>query len=182
VGISGTYAAGVSSAEPAPVAARFPTTRQAVAHTVAGAVAVGATFLSWLQSGSRGRSSYDLLGVIDRLDVAPDGVIAHLVEWWPLVPLLITVAVVAGWWRRPVVAAVVSVAAGLYVAGVAGALLTARRRIGIELGAGPYIALAGVAGFVGVAAWWSSSLVRVRRRSRRLAAAAPPSAPAVDPS
>lgn len=62
------------------------------------------SFLPWLASGTADRSSYELLGVIDRLGFSPDGVVGWAVRLWPLLPLLLVVTVVshhvhvdAGW-------------------------------------------------------------------------------------
>ena len=83
-------------------------------------VAVVASFLPWIRSGAVWRSSYDLLGLIHRLGFAPDGPIRLAVRLWPVMPLLVTVAVVAAWWSEHtaprVVAAVSGCVGGLYAA------------------------------------------------------------------
>ena len=87
------------------------------------AIAVVASFRPWVHSGTTGRSSYDLLGLIHRLGFAPQGPIRWAVRAWPLMPLLATVAVVAVWWGCRALGAVFGLLAGIY-AGVLGAVLT----------------------------------------------------------
>ena len=53
------------------------------------------SFLPWLASGTADRSSYDLLGVVDRLGFSPDGVVGWAVRLWPLLPLLLVVTVIS---------------------------------------------------------------------------------------
>ena len=109
------------------------------AYTVAGGAVVIATFLPWLHSGSTSRSSYELLGLVERLDIAPDGVVSTLIRWWPLVPLLVTIAVVLGWWQRWVASSAVALAAVAYSGGVGSSLAWQARGTPITLGAGPWV-------------------------------------------
>ena len=67
--------------------------RRWIATAGAVVVLVG-TFLPWLASGAADRSSYELLGVIERLGFSPDGWIGWAVRLWPLLPLLLVVTVV----------------------------------------------------------------------------------------
>lgn len=119
-----------------------------VATSVTGSVLLLATFLPWVHSGSSSRSSYDLLGLLDRLDVAGDGVAAGLIRWWPLVPLLVTSAVVLGWWQLHGWALLVALVATVYVVGVASVLIVASGRTGVDLGLGVWLATATGALFV----------------------------------
>jgi hypothetical protein len=80
------------------------------------------TFMPWVRSGQTSRSSYGLLGLVDRLEFAPGGPAATAVKWWPLVPTLLTVTVIAVWWPRKGVASACGLIAGLYVLGIALAL------------------------------------------------------------
>ena len=88
--------------------------------TVPYAVTIGAagvlvgTFMPWWRSGTRGRTSYQLLGLIDRLEFAPDGPGATAVRWWPIVPLLLVVAVIAAWSERWFIASVAAAVASIY--------------------------------------------------------------------
>ena len=101
------------------------------AVTVPLAVTAGAvlvllgTFLPWWRSGTKGRSSYQLLELLDRLGFAPDGPAATAVRWWPVVPLLLVVAIVAVWWERWAMAALVATGAALYALIFAIAIRTA---------------------------------------------------------
>ncbi len=105
-----------------------------------------ATFLPWVRSGSRPRSSYDLLGLLDRLGLAGDGPVAAVVRWWPVVPLLVTAAVVLAWWGRPGWALVCAAVVAVYVGGVAMVLIVSASRSGVALGLGVWVAV--VAGAV----------------------------------
>jgi hypothetical protein len=109
--------------------------------TFVGAALVLATFLPWVRSGSRARSSYDLLGLLDRLGVAGDGVVATLVRWWPLVPLLVTALVVLAWSGRHLPALVAAVLAAVYVGGVSTVLIASAGRSGVDLGPGVWVAV-----------------------------------------
>lgn len=122
--------------------------RALTALSVAGAVLVLATFLPWVRSGSRARSSYDLLGLLDRLGVAGDGIAAGLIRWWPVVPLLVTIAVVLGWWSLHGWAIVAALVVTAYVGGVAAVLIAAAGSAGVELGIGVWAAAATGALFV----------------------------------
>ncbi len=66
--------------------------------TVGAAAVLLGSFQQWLGSGSAGRSSYELLGLVHRLGFAPNGAARTLVRSWPLMPLLLTAGVVAVWW------------------------------------------------------------------------------------
>jgi hypothetical protein len=125
--------------------------RSLTALSVVGAVLLAATFLPWVNSGSKTRSSYDLLGLLDRLGVAGDGLAAALIRWWPLVPLLVTCAVVLGWWSLHGWALVVALVASAYVVGVAGVLIAAAGSAGVDLGIGVWAATLSGALFVAAA-------------------------------
>ena len=63
------------------------------------------SFLPWVISGTVKRSSYEIIGVIDRLGIARDGFVAGLVSNWPLLGVLCFAPVVAAafrWWRLAV--------------------------------------------------------------------------------
>jgi len=137
---------------------------------------VFATFLPWLRSGTTTRSSYELLGLLTRLDFAPDGPVSVLVRWWPLVPLVVTLAVVLAWWRRWVASLVAAVVAVLYAGGVGGALVVASRDTGIAVGPGPLVCAIGSVAFLFTAAWM------VFTHASQSAARAPLAAPPADRS
>ena len=144
--------------------------------TAAGAVVVAATFLPWLRAGATSRSSYDLLGMIDRLDLAPGGMVSTAIRYWPVVPLLVTAAVVGAWWGAQWWAFAAACVAALYAGGVGVALLLTARDVGVSVGPGPWICTAACLVFVGGAAW--ATLTHATGRGLRT----PPGAPPVDPS
>ena len=153
-----TYAASVRTAEKRP-------RPQALAHFVrhprlplltfsaASMVMLAGTFLPWLRSGTTTRSSYDLLGLLGRLDIAADGIVASLVRWWPIVPLLVTMAVVAAWWGRVRLAVVVAAFAVIYGGGVAADLILRARRAGVDVAFGPWVCGAGAVAMLCSAVW-----------------------------
>jgi hypothetical protein len=124
-----------------------------VAYTAAGVVVVAATFMPWLRSGSTSRSSYDLLGVLARLDIAPNGLISALVTWWPMVPLIVTAAVVLAWWQRWALSLTAAVVAVLYAGGVGATMAVRSRGTGIGVGIGPWVCAVGSIVFLVTAAW-----------------------------
>lgn len=99
------------------------------ACVAAGAVvALVGTFLPWLASGDVDRSSYELVGAVERLGFSPDGPIGIAVSAWPLVPLLLVLSIVVAVVRARLPAALCLVlwgAAGIYVGGTALAMATA---------------------------------------------------------
>lgn len=121
--------------------------RRWVASAGAGVALIG-SFLPWLASGSVSRSSYDLLGIVDRLGFSPDGVVGWAIRLWPLLPLLLVVTVVshhvhldAGW--LPPVRSVTTAVTALYAGAVALAV-----RLAPDVGLfrprlGPWVTLAG---------------------------------------
>ena len=85
---------------------------------VGAAVVVMGTLLPWVRTGGRRRNSYDLLALVERLGFTPDGPTATALRWWPVVPVLVVLAVVASWWGWPRLGG----AMGLLSAGYAGAI------------------------------------------------------------
>jgi len=73
-----------------------------------------ASFLGWVRSGTVHRSSYEILGLVHRLGFAPNGWTRTFIRLWPIMPLLLAVAVVAAWWGWRWVAAIVGIAGGAY--------------------------------------------------------------------
>ena len=131
-----------------------------VVLTASGAAVIVATFLPWLRSGRLERSSYDLLGLVDRLDIAPDGVVSVLIRWWPVVPLLVTASVVLAWWDRRELAAVAALVATAYAGGVAVRMVVAARDTPVRLGPGPWACTVTSAIFLAASLW---SVVSARR-------------------
>jgi hypothetical protein len=86
--------------------------------TIGTGVAVWGSFRPWLASGSVERSSYQLLGLVDRLGYATSGPMGWAVSSWPLMPLLVVSATVTAWWGRTRTAAILGAVGGLYAAAV----------------------------------------------------------------
>ena len=123
----------------------------------AGTALIG-TFLPWLRSGSRDRSSYAIFDLVERLGFAPDGPVAWSLRLWPLVPLVLVAMTVTGWavvtrhlgWR---VAAVVSGVGAVWVGATSVALALAPDVGLFRIGVGPAVALIGVV-VAGVGVVW----------------------------
>jgi hypothetical protein len=114
------------------------TRRLLVAATAAGGATVVGTFLPWLRSGARWRSSYELLGLIDRLGIAR-GPGAWLLRWWPTVPLVVTLAVVAAWARARRLAPLLSLTAAAAALHVAVVVRDAAERVAMRTGSGLWV-------------------------------------------
>lgn len=107
------------------------------------------TFLPWLRSGARGRSSYTIFELVDRLGFAPDGVVSASLRMWPLVPLLLVGAVVSVWVPPTTVverwAGTVTIAlAVLWVGGTALVVRLAPADGLLRIGPGPIVTIVGV--------------------------------------
>lgn len=111
--------------------------------TVGALVAVVGSFRPWLASGTAERSSYDLLGVVDRLGWSGAGSPWWLVVSWPAMPLVLAVATAATWWRRRVPMFAAGTVGVAYIAAVAGAVLVAPGDGFVRVLPGPAITLAG---------------------------------------
>jgi hypothetical protein len=105
---------------------------RAWAITAGAGTALVGTFLPWLRSGSVDRSSYEMLGSVERLGFAPGGWVEWSVRLWPIVPLLFVIAAISQWnmslhpvlvWIRRLAPVVPS----LYAGGVAVTLQRAPR-------------------------------------------------------
>jgi hypothetical protein len=142
------------------------TLRPLVVLTSAGVLLLAGTFLPWLHSGSTSRSSYALIGLVDRLDVAPDGPAATLIGAWPFVPLLVTTAVVLAWWGRSTWSLVVAASAALYAGGIAAVLAVGSSGTPIDVGVGPWLCAAAGGCFLAAAVWLRLASGRVPRTHR----------------
>jgi hypothetical protein len=124
---------------------------------VGAVVALVGTFLPWLASGTVGRSSYDLLDIVERLGFSPDGLVGWALTVWPLAPLLLVITAIAQWpgwvsgWTG-IGAIALAVVSSAYVGGTAVAVLNApavglfRVRSGVWVTVvGAAVMLAGVA-------------------------------------
>jgi hypothetical protein len=77
------------------------------------------SFLPWVVSGSVKRSSYAIVGVVDRLGIAGDGVLAALIALWPFIGVLCFAPVIAALLRRWRIAGVLATLIGLFAAALA---------------------------------------------------------------
>jgi hypothetical protein len=93
---------------------------------VGAVVMLAGSLMAWVRTGGTRRNSYDLLSLIDRLGFAPDGPAEIALRWWPLVPLLSVVAVVAAWWGWPRAGGVVGLIAAVYGGAMGFAVNSAR--------------------------------------------------------
>jgi hypothetical protein len=116
--------------------------------TVGAVVTLVGTFLTWVRSGSAGRSSYEVFAIVDRLGFSPDGVVGIALRGWPLVPLLLAVAVGAHWWRvnhpfsRPATIGV-TLAAAAYPGAIAVVVTNAPEITLFDVGRGPLVTVSG---------------------------------------
>ena len=99
-----------------------------VLMSVSAAVVLLGTFLPWVRFGARSRSSYRLLGLVDRLQFTRGSLQAAAVRAWPLVPLLLVAAVYATWLHRPRLGGSIGVVAAVYAGGLAVAVHRAPAR------------------------------------------------------
>jgi len=121
----------------------------ALGATGGSAVALVGTFLPWLRSGARDRSSYTIFDLVERLGFAPGGVVAWSLRLWPLVPLLLVAVAVTAWavvtghlrWEITMGVAAVAV---VWVGGTAVALVLAPDAGLFRIGIGPAVTLVGV--------------------------------------
>lgn len=57
------------------------------------------SFLPWLRTGARTRSSYELFQIAERLGFASGGAVEWVLRLWPLVPFLSALVVTLQWWH-----------------------------------------------------------------------------------
>jgi hypothetical protein len=91
------------------------------------------SFLPWLRSGRRARSSYELLELAERFGFAEGFWARTAVTLWPFVPLLAVTAAVAAWLGWRVLSAVLAFTVAGYTTAVA-----------IVVGRAPLVRLAGI--------------------------------------
>jgi uncharacterized membrane protein YhhN len=83
------------------------------------------------------------LELVERLGFAPTGPAATALRWWPLVPLLAVVAVVAVWWGWPRTGGLIGLAAACYAGGTALAVSLAPSNRTVDPLAGAIVTLVG---------------------------------------
>ncbi|MGZ4740771.1 MAG: hypothetical protein ACXVLM_16210 [Ilumatobacteraceae bacterium] len=113
-----------------------------VATTGAAVVAVG-TFLPWLRSGTRQRSSYEIFSLVERFGYSRSDVVGWGLRLWPIVPLLLAGSVVLVWYPRKWATATVTIVAAVYVLVVAVAVRSASPISTISVQYGSSVALVG---------------------------------------
>ncbi len=149
---------------------RAPLGRRAapvVVMAVGAAIAVLGALLPWIRTGGRARNSFDLFRIVDDLGFARHGVAATAIRWWPIVPLLTVVAVVAAWWGWARLGGAVGVVAAAYTLAVGIAVLdvpTRGRVVARPLGAtvtaiGGVVLLAGSVAVLIVGVGWRPAAV-----------------------
>lgn len=117
--------------------------------TVGSLVTIVGTFLPWLRSGTRNRSSYTIFDLVERLGFAPGGFVAWSLRLWPFVPLLMVVISITCWAApierrlvRPL--AVLAAVATVWIGGTGLAVLAAPAAGLFRIGPGPAITVLGV--------------------------------------
>jgi hypothetical protein len=123
-----------------------------------GLVLIATTFLPWLQSGRRRRSSYELVGVARRLQQVPTTLLRDATFWWPVVPMLVAIGVMLVLWDRATLGAVLGLLGSAYVGGFAIAFW----RLDIPSIAGVQVGGTVLCGLLASCAFALSVLVNVR--------------------
>ena len=130
--MTGTYAAAVH--------------RILIGRVMAGVGAVTTiigTFLPWVRSGTRRRSSYEIFSLVERLGFSPSSAVGWGLRLWPVVPFLVTLAITLAWFPRRWVTNAAALVAVLYVGGVAAAVETAPSTSLVSIEFGPDVTLVG---------------------------------------
>jgi hypothetical protein len=125
-------------------------------HQRAGAITVSAgaavvlvgTFLTWLRSGATERSSYDVFDLVDRLGFSEGGLVGWALRLWPLLPLVLVLAVVAWWWPSSgtgwtTTRVALTLVTSLYAGSVALAVVNAPEVALFGVGPGPTVTIVG---------------------------------------
>jgi hypothetical protein len=125
-------------------------------HQRAGAITVSAgaalvlvgTFLTWLRSGATERSSYDVFDLVDRLGFSEGGLVGWALRLWPLLPLVLVLAVVTWWWPSSgrgwtATRVALTLVTSLYAGAVALAVANAPEVALFSVGAGPTVTIVG---------------------------------------
>jgi hypothetical protein len=115
-----------------------------VAATVGALVAIIGTFLPWLRSGTRRRSSYEIFSLVDRLGFSRSSVVGWGLRMWPIVPLLLVCAITLQWFSLKWITGSSALVAVIYAGGVAAAVEFAPATSLIAVEYGPWVTLAGV--------------------------------------
>lgn len=116
------------------------------------------TFLPWLRSGTRNRSSYTIFDLVERLGFAPDGLVSWTLRLWSVVPLLLVMTAIGAWvvavtrsgWRLLLASTAIAVA---WVGGTAVSIVFAPEAALFRIGPGPAVTLTGLAAVVAGVVW-----------------------------
>jgi hypothetical protein len=114
-----------------------------VMATLGGLVALVGTFLPWLRSGTRDRSSYEIFSLVDRLGISQSSVVGWGVRLWPVVPLLLVLAVTLLWFPRRWIGGAAVLVAVAYAGVVSIAVRSASSNSLITIENGPVVTLVG---------------------------------------
>lgn len=114
-----------------------------IVATIGAVVVVAGTFLPWLRSGTRERSSYEIFSLVERLGYSRSDLVGWGLRLWPIVPLLLAGSVVLLWYPRRWTTGPVTAVAGVYAGGVAAAVSSASPVSIISVEYGATVALVG---------------------------------------
>jgi hypothetical protein len=114
-----------------------------IVATAGATVVVVGTFLPWLRSGTRQRSSYEIFSLVERLGFSQSDLIGWGLRLWPILPLLLAGSVVLLWYPRRLLTGVVTIVAAIYAGGVAVAVSSASPISIISVQYGAAVALVG---------------------------------------
>ena len=122
-------------------------------------MALVGTFLPWLRSGTRGRSSYEIFSLVDRLGISQSSVVGWGVRLWPVMPFLLVLAVTLEWFPRRWMTGVVTAVAVVYAGVVSVAVMSASSNSLIKTESGPVVTVVGVV-ILGAASLACAALAR----------------------
>ena len=116
-----------------------------VLATVGAGIALLGTFLPWLRSGRRGRNSYEIFSLVERLGISQSSLVGWGVRLWPIVPFLLVLTVTLLWFAPRAPAMVVAAVTVLYAGGVSIAVRRSPSRPLLTVESGPVVTLYGLA-------------------------------------
>ena len=111
--------------------------------TVGAAVAGAGTFLPWLRSGTRRRNSYEIFALVERLGISQSSIVGWGLRLWPIVPLLLVLAITVQWFPKKLLTPICVIIAVVYAGGVAGAVHSTDSTSLIAVEHGPAVTLIG---------------------------------------